>query len=278
MQNSLSGAQMTRDQVPPPAQGSQAQYRSSRLLRDSGFRHAFFTRHGGVSTGPYRSLNFSYAATDTPENVRENLQRAAHALQVDAARLYFLSQVHGRDVRVLGGDEDRERVLFEEADALVSLARDVACGVRTADCVPILIGDRASGGVAAIHAGWRGTVAGVVAQAVQRLRRVSGGEGDLVAAIGPHISLQAFEVSEDVAQELAECSPLADVVDRSFGPKPHVDLRRIVRAQLLELGLAEDTIDDVPGCNLLDEADFFSYRRDGKASGRHLSAIVAGKA
>lgn len=252
----------------------QAEFRTSRVLAAAGFRHAFFTRHGGVSTGPYRSLNFSYAATDTRENVHENLRRAAKALGVDANRMYFLSQVHGRDTRTLRGDEDREQVLFEEGDALVSLNPSIACGVRTADCVPILIADRESGGVGAIHAGWRGTVHGVVAEAVAALRRISGGEGDLIAAIGPHISRRAFEVSDDVAAELAQCSPLDDVIDRSFGPKPHVDLRRIIRGQLLELGLSDAAIDDVPGCNLLDEADFFSYRRDGKASGRHLSAIV----
>lgn len=252
-----------------------ARYRSSGLLTAAGFRHAFFTRNGGVSTGPYRSLNFSYAATDSPENVRENLRRAASALGVEPARIYFLSQVHGNEVRVLDGEENREQVLFEEGDAVLSLTPDLACGVRTADCVPVLIADRRSGGVGAIHAGWRGTVSGVVATAVTKLREISGGEGELLAAIGPHISRQAFEVSDDVARQLVECSPLDDVVDRSFGPRPHVDLRRIIRGQLRELGLADDAIDDVPGCNLLDEADFFSYRRDGKASGRHLSAIVA---
>lgn len=272
--------QATASTIPP----GQAGLRTSPLLTAAGFKHAFFTRHGGVSTGPYRSLNFSYAATDSEANVRQNLGRAADTLGVPAARLYFLSQVHGVDVKLLQGDEDREVVLFEQGDAVVSQDSTLACGVRTADCVPILIADRISGGVGAIHAGWRGTVSGVVAQAVHALRELVGAPTDLIAAIGPHISARAFEVSEEVAAELAACSSQPDVVVRTelaadgsvleSYPKPHVNLRRVIRGQLLELGLEESAIDDVPGCTALDEADFFSFRRDGAASGRHLSAIV----
>lgn len=273
-------AEQAESAIPP----AQAGHRTSPLLSAAGFRHAFFTRHGGVSTGPYRSLNFSYAATDSEANVRQNLARAAATLGLPAARLYFLSQVHGVDVKLLHGDEDREVVLFEQGDAVVSQDPTLACGVRTADCVPILIADRISGGVGAIHAGWRGTVSGVVAQAVRALRELIGGPSDLIAAVGPHISARAFEVSEEVAAELAACSSLPDVVLRAdvaadgsvvaTYPRPHVDLRRIIRGQLLELGLDAGAIDDVPGCTVLDAQDFFSYRRDGAASGRHLSAIV----
>lgn len=96
-----------------------------------------------------------------------------------------------------------------------------------------------------------------------------------VAAIGPHISLAAFEVSEDVALELAGASrDERAVVSRSFGRKPHVDLRRLVRQKLVALGLDEAEVDDVGGCTLGEPERFFSFRRDGARSGRHLSAIV----
>ncbi len=100
---------------------------------------------------------------------------------------------------------------------------------------------------------------------------------DLIAAIGPHISLAAFEVSEEVAQTLLAASRDPDIVLRSPPPshaKPHVDLRRMLRAELASQGLAEGAIDDVWGCTVLEPERFFSFRRDGKASGRHLSAIV----
>lgn len=249
-------------------------YKKSAILARAGFRHAFFTRHGGVSTGPYASLSFSYAATDTRANVTQNLLRAAHVLKVPVEKIYFLSQVHGTVCQVLQGDEDREEVLHREGDAVVSGVGGVACGVRTADCVPVLLAEPRGGAVAAVHAGWRGVEANIVAAAVKTLRELAGHDGRLLAAIGPHISLQAFEVGAEVAEQLRRASPVPNVVDWSFGEKPHVDLRRIVRGQLHELGLAIDDIDDVPGCTVLDQREHFSYRRDGKASGRHLSAIV----
>jgi len=251
----------------------QAEYLESVRLRRAGFRHAFFTRRGGVSAGPYASLNFSVAVGDEPGKVAENLALAGQALGVDGGRVYFLSQVHGPVAVTVDGLETRELVLLREGDAVVSRTPDLACGVRSADCVPILIGDVRSGAAAAIHAGWRGVVRGAVEAGVEALRRLAGADGELVAAIGPHIREQAFEVSEDVAQELQAVSPVAGVVFRD-GDKPHVALARIVWGKLRALGIAEDCIDDVGGCTALEADRFFSFRRDGKVGGRHLSAIV----
>jgi len=245
----------------------------SELLSSAGFRHAFFTRLGGVSEGPYRSLNFSISVGDEPLRVQENLHRAAASLRIRLDAIYFASQVHGNDAIVAEPGMDREAFLTREADAVVSIHPELACSIRTADCVPILVADRTSGAVAAIHAGWRGVVRRVVPQGVERLREVAGIRGDLIAAIGPHISVRAFEVSEDVARQLATASEDQRAVDASRA-KPHVDLRRIVRAQLRSLGLADEAIEDVPGCTLSEPERFFSFRRDGARSGRHLSAIV----
>ena len=253
---------------------NKAEYLTSPLLSKAGFRHAFFTRGGGASEGPFRSLNFSVSVGDAPERVGENLRRAASALGVSPGELYFAAQVHGARTLVVRAGDDRERVATLQADALVAETPGVACAVRHADCVPILVGDRGSGAALAIHAGWRGLVARVIAEGLAELRRVIGSAGDLVAAIGPHISLASFEVSSDVAHILREASPDALVVDEGRA-KPHVDLRRIARALLREQGLAEESIDDVPGCTFAEEELFFSYRRDGAQSGRHLSAIVS---
>jgi hypothetical protein len=247
----------------------------SPLLAAAGFRHAFFTRRGGVSDGPYATLSFSESVGDRRENVAENLARAAARLGVEPRHVHFLSQVHGREVWQLDGSEPREATLQREGDALVCAVAGIACGVRVADCVPVLIGDRSSGAVAAAHAGWRGVVRGVTSAAVERLRALGSRPADLVAAIGPHLSLEAFEVSDDVAAELLRASPDPQVVDRTLGPKPHVDLARILRAQLAALGLAPAQIDEVPGCTLREPERFFSFRRDGARSGRHLAAIVA---
>jgi len=245
----------------------------SPLLRREGFRHGFFTRNGGVSEGPYRSLSFSVAVGDEPGNVAENLRRAAGALGVPAERIYYLSQVHGRQTVLADGTEAPARFLEREGDAVIAVAGELACAVRSADCVPILVADRRSGAVAAIHAGWRGVVEGVVGAAVAALGDTTGQRGDWIAAIGPHISVRAFEVSDEVAGRLAAASDATDVVHHGR-TRPHVDLRRIVRAQLVAAGLAPSAIDDVEGCTVSEPARFFSFRRDGARSGRHLSAIV----
>jgi YfiH family protein len=249
------------------------EFLESPLLRENGFRHAFFTRHGGVSEGPYRSLNFSRSVGDEPERVAMNLALAAEALGVGPERVFFLSQVHGTNAVALAGNENREAVVEVEGDALASRAAGLACGVRTADCVPVLLGDKRSGAAAAVHAGWRGIVRGVLEAGVTKLRELAGGDVELVAALGPHIRLWSFEVGEDVADEIANASPVPCVVRRD-GMKPHVRLDNIVRAKLGALGVKPEDIDDVGGCTVTEDERFFSYRRDGKVGGRHLSAIV----
>jgi YfiH family protein len=249
---------------------------TSQLLRRAGFRHAFFMRSGGVSAEPWASLNFSTASGDSTQAVAENLERAAGGLGIEAERIFYLSQVHGVENVVLEGGEDREQVLYQRGDITLSKQIGVGCGVRMADCAPVLIGDARSGAVAAIHSGWRGTVLGAAAAGVAALRELIGGEGELVAAVGPHIEHCCFEVGEEVAAEIAAVTPLGEAVVRRDKPKPHVDLRRVIERQLQEVGVV--AVDHIPGCTMCDPARFHSYRRDGKRGGRMLAVVVAGQA
>jgi YfiH family protein len=251
-----------------------AELLTSPLLSGLGFRHAFFTRMGGASEGRYSSLNFSVTVGDSQENVSENVARAAGALGVTRERVYFLSQVHGAVALAVEGVEDRNEVVLRQGDALLSRNEDVAVGVRIADCVPILIGDPSTGAALAVHAGWKGVVAGIVESAIARLREAGGSPSDAVAAIGPHITVAAFEVSEDVAEALRASSPNPDVIDRTLGAKPHVDLAGIVSSKLVALGLRPSNVDRVGGCTVSEPELYFSFRRDGPRSGRHLAAIV----
>jgi hypothetical protein len=259
---------------------------TSSLLLAAGFCHAFFTRLGGVSQPPWDSLNFAASVGDDPLAVAENLRRAASALGLTPERLYFLSQVHGSAYRVLEGTEDWEEVVRSVGDITLSRTAGVGCGIRTADCVPVLLADRRSGAVAAVHSGWRGTAARIAGTGVRALRDLIGGnEGsELIAAIGPHIEPCCFEVGEDVARELAGASSAGESAvlwgehsssEGAQAAKPRVDLRRIVRAQLEEAGLDPASIDDVRGCTVCDRDRFHSFRRDRDRSGRLLSAIVA---
>jgi YfiH family protein len=133
-------------------------------------------------------------------------------------------------------------------------------GVRVADCVPVLVGNGSNGDVAAIHAGWRGLVGGVVEAGLELL-----GKGDRIAAIGPCIGACCFEVGRDVGERTG-------FVVREAGDKQYVDLRAAVRARLVALGVG--IVDDVPGCTKHEPERFHSFRRDGANSGRMLASIA----
>jgi hypothetical protein len=243
----------------------------SELLTRTGFAHGFSLRSGGVSAGPFASLNLGRSVGDAPDAVAENVARFAADVGADVARIFEVTQVHGGAVRVVDAGDTVSSVRTVEADALVTRVDGFAVGVRTADCVPVLIADRRSGGVAAVHAGWRGVVARVVDATLDALRARP---ADLVCAIGPHIRLASFEVGEEVAVAIAEVAHGEPVVSRQR-PKPHVDLARALRAQLRAWGVPDTSIEDVGGCTFAEPERFFSHRRDAGRTGRHLAAIVA---
>lgn len=258
----------------------------SSLLSAHGFLHGFSTREGGVSAPPFDSLSLARNVGDDPAAVEENYRRLAARVGYAAEALCEASQVHGvacldADDFVSAGHLDPVRARAERADALVASAPGVAVGVRTADCVPVLVADPSHGAVAAIHAGWRGAVEGVVPAALARLLAKSGGRAaELVAAIGPHIRVASFEVGEDVAEAIERAMPTlvgaqGPVVVRTPGARPHASLAALVAAQLVAAGVHPERIDDVGGDTFAERTRFHSHRRDGARSGRQLSVVVA---
>lgn len=249
----------------------------SRLLAASGARHGFNLRSGGTSTDAgYASANLGRSVGDDPDAVETNHQLFARAVGYAPGTLYDVDQVHGRSVRLVGVGDDPADVRRDQADAVVATTPGVAIGVKVADCVPLLLFDRGTRRAAAIHAGWRGVVAGVVEAGVGALLALPEVRGDgLCAAIFPHIGRCCFEVGEDVAAALLAVSPDPDVVDRAR-LKPHVDLAALITAKLARLGVERERIDAVQGCTRCEPERFFSYRRDGRRSGRHVAAIVSG--
>jgi len=231
-------------------------YRSPALAA-LGVPHVFTTRHGG--TGEDFDLG------DLGERHLARLRRAAGA---EGARVSSLKQVHGDGVVEAGAALSPE---LPCADALVSDRPDRLLLVRTADCVPVLIARRDGRRVAAVHAGWRGLVAGVIPRALDAL-----GPGEFVAALGPALSLERFEVGPEVARAFEETGLSAAVSPRS-GARPHVDLARAAFLELARGGVRE--IDSSDLCTWGDDA-FFSYRRDvthggRKTTGRQGAAIAA---
>lgn len=217
----------------------------------------FTDRHGGVSAGPYASLNVGGAVDDDPRAVGRN--RAIVASYVGAESLARVHQVHGRAVARL------DRVLDEppHADASVTSTPDLALVIQTADCVPVLLADLSGGQVAGIHAGWRGVAADVVGAALDELDPA----GPVHAWVGPAICPGCYEVSEQVRDEVAAVVPAAASSTRSGTPA--VDVRAGVLAQLASRGIAGTLIG---GCTF-ESPDLFSFRRDG-VTGRQAGVIV----
>ena len=241
----------------------------SETLRAHGFAHGFSTRLGGVSEGPYASMNLGAAVGDDPERVRENHRLLAARVGYDVDRLHQTSQVHGATVWCPERDATPDASRSIEADALVARFAGMAVAVRVADCVPILLASPVSGHVAAVHAGWRGVALRIVAEAVRALDETP---RRIVAAVGPSIGPCCFEVGEEVASEIA-ASTNESVVLRAPGAKPKVDLWRAVELQLEGLGVR--TVDSMRRCTRCEADRFYSFRRDGQKSGRLVGVIVA---
>lgn len=240
----------------------------SPLLTRHGFAHGFSTREEGVSKPPYDSLNLGRGLGDEPKAVAENHQRLTAALEVPIP--FEVQQEHTARVVLVEAAQDRRALQDEVADALVTLSPAISVAVRTADCVPVLLADPETGRVAAVHAGWRGVAASIVGATLSHFadpRRV-------LAAIGPHISVQHFEVGAEVAAELQALAPELDCVDASRA-KPHVNLGALVRWQLADAGVRDESVDAVEACTYAEPRRFFSYRRDGAQTGRMLSVIAS---
>src|SRR5690349_11760687 len=240
---------------------------TSRLLP---VRHGFSLRTGGVSEGPWASLNLGRSVGDDPARVEENLARLARAAGVEGG-FAAVSQVHGDAVLKATGPSLPGAPVLGEADALWTDRPGVALGIRTADCVPILLVDPEGGRIAAVHSGWKGTDLKIARKAVEVLRSAGSAPERILAAVGPAIRACCDEVSEDLAERFGRASG-EGAVSREAG-RPHLDLPFAVRQTLLESGLSGQNIGVLPLCTACEEKRFFSHRRDRGLSGRHLSFI-----
>jgi YfiH family protein len=237
------------------------------LLSQLGVVHGYTTRLGGVSSGRFATLNLGRTWGDEPTCAEHNLQLVASEAGFATEQLCQVAQVHGTTVLPLTAPERRQR----EADGMVS-DQELVLGVLSADCVSILLADGA-GRVAAVHAGWRGTVAGVAAEAVAALVRLGASPRRLRAALGPSIGPCCFEVKADVAATFAGILP-ASVQQR--GERLYCDLWQTNREFLRRAGLTAENIDAAPPCTCCDARRFYSYRRDGAGIGQHLAFILGG--
>jgi YfiH family protein len=238
--------------------------------------HGFFTRRGGVSEGPYASLNCSLSSQDGRDAVLENRARAARAVGVAPARVMGLTQVHGPTVVEV--TEPWKAGAGPEADAMVTSRRGIGLGVITADCAPVLFADADAGVVGAAHAGWRGAVGGVLEATLQAMATLGARAGRVVAAVGPCIGQRSYEVAADLREAVLACDPrdARFFVDADRPDRWRFDLAGYCAARLVSAGVG---VVEVLGVDTLADSErFFSHRRrtlsGGGVIGHQISIVV----
>jgi YfiH family protein len=237
-------------------------------LERDGFTNAFSTRTGGCSPMPQDALNLAGFNEDAAENIHENRRRFLSLLEGDWT-LTACWQVHSADVRVVHDRRDA-RNDTEHCDALVSIAPNILLGIKTADCVPVLLADTRTGAMAAVHAGWRGTLASIVGRSLATMSEMYGtSAADVRAAIGPAAGACCYEVGSEVVDAFHERFAEAGAL---FTPTraghARVDLQRANRDQLIAAGVPAEAIHSAPLCTMCRTDLFFSYRREKSLYGR----------
>ncbi len=248
----------------------------SRRLEEKGFANGFSTRMGGVSDFPENSLNLAGYDEDSAENIAENRRRFLSVFD-GGFTLASCWQIHSADVRVVKDLADAKDGDYK-MDAIVSDAKGVLLGVKTADCVPVLLGDVKTNAFAAIHAGWRGTVQSIVLNAIEKMRELYGtNPKDLIAAIGPAATCENYEIGQDVIDAFREKFSNSEHL---FTPTKEnhalIDLHTANKEQLLGIGVLPENISVAPLCTMERTDLFFSYRKEKKLygkTGRLMSVI-----
>lgn len=240
------------------------------------------TRHGGCSTGNYASFNCTPYTGDDADCVRRNQASLCAALLEPPRELIIPFQTHSTasliiDETYLDATPGERQSMLQGIDALITRIPGCCLCISTADCIPILLYDKRHRTVAAIHAGWRGTVGRILAKTLHRMQAVYGTSGkDVIACIGPGISLTSFEVGDEVYDTFrTEGFPMEYIsVWKPETHKYHIDLWAANRLQLSDFGVPDAQVETAGICTYTRHEDFFSARRLGIKSGRILSGIM----
>ncbi len=243
--------------------------------------HAFSTRLGGVSEGYLASLNLGQTRGDEPERVKENWRRFGEAVGIPVERFVYGSQVHGNHVRVAGPADCKEPydpAVWEPADGYVTNVPGVPLVVFTADCVPVLLHDARNGVIAALHCGWRSTVADIEAVAIGKMEALGAKAECIAAAIGPAIGACCFETGPEVPEAIDKLlggdSQGLYVPEEGKKDKFMVDLRGAVKRRLCQLGLREENIEILADCTMCHPERYWSHRYTGGVRGSQANIIM----
>ena len=229
------------------------------------------TRHGGCGEGKYASFNCTHYCEDNPEHVAKNREILCSLLPEQPVKVVIPRQTHTTNVRVVS-DLTTEGEL-QDVDAIVTDLKGYCLCVSTADCVPVLLYDKEKKVIAAVHAGWRGTVGRIVEKTLEVMKAEYGTKGeDIVACIGPSISLEAFEVGDEVYAAFAEAGFDMNNIARKY-EKWHLDLWKANEIILLNAGVLKEHMEITRLCTHCNSDRMFSHRRTGDKRG-NLGAFL----
>jgi hypothetical protein len=240
-----------------------------------GLRHAFFSREGGVSRGIYAGLNGGIGSNDDPAHVHENRRRMAEQMCVRPEHLLTAFQIHSPDVAIASIPWDT--ATRPRADAIVTRTEGLAIGVTAADCGPVLLADPKARVIGAAHAGWKGALTGVVESTIEAMDKLGAERANIVAAIGPLIRQQSYEVGNEFVERFLETDAENTLFFLPATREGHAmfDLAGFIRKRLENAGVF--VVDDL-GIDTYSDERFFSYRRSVHRKeadyGRHIHAIV----
>lgn len=236
-----------------------------KIFSDSSKITAVFTeanRESGLQNTSIKGLDFGIN-TSTADSIRTKyLRNLLIHIGVKTDSIALAHQVHGSNVKIVN-----KPGIYKNTDGLITKTKGLSIGIQVADCAAVLAADEINGVIGAFHAGWRGAVSNILSAGLDKMKSIGAQPDNLKAYISPCISVEMFEVGEEVAEQFSD-----SFIDRSGYPKPHVNLKGYLIHQMTEAGMNRDKIEVSPECTMQNER-FFSYRREREKAGRMLGLI-----
>ena len=248
---------------------------SNQLKKISNLKHCFFSRKNGVSKGIYNSLNCGLGSKDNKKNIIQNINIVCKKLNIEKKPIITLNQIHSNKVVCFNNQDEVKNKMI--GDAIITKLKNIGIGILTADCVPILFYDPKKKIIACVHAGWKGTLSGIIENTMEKFLETKSSARDLVVAIGPCINHHHYEVGYDLYKKfLYQNKNNGQFFVISNEKKYLFNIRSYINAKLIRLGIKN--IEHIKMDTFSDKENFFSYRRskknDEKDYGRCISVII----